>query len=217
MSTSRRRPRNLSWLVPGKSEEGEGTRFIRPSCVSSARHRRSPMWSWLAAEAAEQAEELTVDLCSLNPLAVAASSTRHAQHASKPGRGRPVLGHCRDMVRPGAGSGANGGGSGGSRGHGPEYGPTKVRARRAGRDSRAAAARCPGACPGTTPTTSRTGAVASLATVPQMGSGSTLFSIIAAEGPFRNQWYPVAPRLSPRRTMLRHGLEASTCGPALFS
>ena len=78
MSTSRRRPRNLSWLVPGKSEEGEGTRFIRPFCVSSARHRRSPMWSWLAAEAAEQAEELTVDLCSLNPLAGAGDRTREA-------------------------------------------------------------------------------------------------------------------------------------------
>ena len=78
MSTSRRRPRNLSWLVPGKSEEGEGTRFIRPSCVSSARHRRSPMWSCLAAEAAEQAEELTVDLCSLNPLAGAGDRTREA-------------------------------------------------------------------------------------------------------------------------------------------
>ena len=78
MSTARRRPRNLSWLVPGRSEEGEGTRFIRPSCVSSARHRRSPMWPWLAAEAAEQAEELAVDLCSLNPLAGAGDRTREA-------------------------------------------------------------------------------------------------------------------------------------------
>src|SRR5258705_6267571 len=76
MSTSRPRPRNLSWLVPVKSEEG--TRFIRPSCLSSGRHRRSPMWSWLAAEAAEQAEELTVDLCSLNPLAGAGDRTREA-------------------------------------------------------------------------------------------------------------------------------------------